>query len=227
MLMIKGIAGGLIQPILFAALLLIPAGTWHWPRAIQFVSAYTIVLLVSIVLMARFAPSSLEARLEMPGAKSQPLADRIITFLLILAMLAWFAFVPVDVFRLQLFPPPSLALSILGAVLGFTGYGIMILALFQNAFAVPVAREQPERGQVLIDTGLYGLVRHPMYLGILVFFIGVALWLESYASLLSLSLVFLLLVARIYIEEKTLREGLTGYIGYMERVRYRLVPFVW
>jgi protein-S-isoprenylcysteine O-methyltransferase Ste14 len=155
------------------------------------------------------------------------MADRIITFLLILIVLAWFAFIPVNVFRLRIFPPPGLAVSILGAFMGFTGYGIMLLALFQNAFAAPIVKDQSERGQVLINTGLYGLVRHPFYLGFLLFLIGVALWLESYASVLSVSVIFVVLSARMYIEEKILRKELSGYIEYISQVRYRLVPFVW
>jgi protein-S-isoprenylcysteine O-methyltransferase Ste14 len=80
---------------------------------------------------------------------------------------------------------------------------------------------------VLIDTGLYGHIRHPFYLGFLVFFLGLALWLESYAGVAALLLPFAFLVARIKVEEKTLRVTLPGYPEYTRRVRYRLVPFVW
>lgn len=227
MLLIKGLFGSLFQIALFATLLFIPAGTWQWPRAIQFLSVYSILLLVSTVLLARMAPSSLEARLEVPVAKSQPMADRVITLFLLPSIFAWFVFIPIDVFHLQILPPPPFLVSAFGAILFFSGYGILTLALFQNEFAVPVVRDQSERGQVLIDTGLYGYVRHPMYLGFLLFLIGIALWLESYASVFTLTVVFGLLIARILVEEKALREMLPGYIEYMEKVRYRLVPFVW
>ncbi len=104
---------------------------------------------------------------------------------------------------------------------------ILILAVFQNEFAVPIVRDQSERGQVLVDTGLYGLIRHPFYLGFLLFFAGIGLWLESYASVLMLSVLLLLLTVRIFIEENTLRKTLPGYTDYMAKVRYRLVPFIW
>ncbi|MBA7485177.1 hypothetical protein ES707_20712 [subsurface metagenome] len=118
-------------------------------------------------------------------------------------------------------------MSVFGAALFFAGFGILMAALYQNAFAAPIVRDQSERGQVLIDTGLYGRIRHPFYLGLLLFLIGIALWLESYASVLMLPLVFVFLVARVFVEEKTLRETLPGYIEYMVKVPYRLIPFVW
>jgi protein-S-isoprenylcysteine O-methyltransferase Ste14 len=227
MLLVRGLIGGLFQVLVVAALLLIPAGTWQWPRAIQFLVVYCLVNSISIVTLARLAPASLEARLASPSAKSQPTADRIVTPLLILALLAWFAFIPIDVFRLQLLPPPPAWVSALGAVLSVAGYAVMWTSLYQNAFAAPIVKDQSERGQVLIDTGLYGLVRHPFYLGILLFFLGLALWLESYASAAALMLPLATLVARMTVEEKTLGKTLEGYADYTGRVRYRLVPFLW
>ena len=227
MLVIRGLIGGSVQLVMLAALLLIPAGTWHWPRAIHFLLVYGLVNSISIVALARMAPASLEARLTAASAKSQPTADRIVTPLLIASLLAWFAFIPIDVFRLRLLPLPPLEVAVVGAVVSLAGYGIMWTTLFQNAFAAPIVKDQSERGQVLIDTGLYGRVRHPFYLGILIFFLGLTLWLESYAGLPALLLPLAFLVARIEVEERTLRETLPGYADYARRVRHRLVPFIW
>ena len=129
--------------------------------------------------------------------------------------------------KLRLLPVPTLEVSVLGVVLLLAGYGIIWTTLFQNAFAAPIVKDQAERGQVLIDTGLYGRIRHPFYLGLLLFLMGLALWLESYAGVLALLLPFILLVARIKVEERTLGETLPGYTDYTTRVCYRLVPFVW
>lgn len=227
MLLIKGLLGALFQIALFAVLLFLPAGTWNWPRAILFLMVYGLLLLVSTVVLARLAPASLKARLTAPIDKSQPMADRVITSFLFLSFIAWFVLIPIDVFHLQLLPPPHFTVSVFGAALFLTGFGILITALFQNAFAVPIVRDQSERGQVLIDTGLYARVRHPMYFGFLLFLIGIALWLESYASLLALPFVFVFVIARIFVEEKTLQETLPGYVEYMAKVRYRLISFVW
>jgi protein-S-isoprenylcysteine O-methyltransferase Ste14 len=155
------------------------------------------------------------------------MADRVVTPLFILSLFAWFVFIPVDVFRLRLLPLPPLQVSVLGAVVSLAGYAIIWTTLLQNAFAAPVVKDQSERGQVLIDTGLYSCIRHPFYLGFLVFFLGLALWLESYAGVPALLLPLALLVARIKVEEGTLGEALPGYADYTRRVRYRLVPFLW
>jgi protein-S-isoprenylcysteine O-methyltransferase Ste14 len=87
--------------------------------------------------------------------------------------------------------------------------------------------DQSERGQVLIDTGLYSRVRHPMYFGHLFLLLGLSLWLESYLGLLTVPVVFVPVIARILIEERTLVETLPGYAEYRERVRYRLIPWIW
>jgi len=227
MLILRGLIGGLIQLALIGAVLLIPAGTWDWPRAIQFLVAYGLLNTVSIVALAILSPASLEARLMKPTAESQPKADRIASLFLFTSMLAWFAFIPIDVFHLQLLPAPPLEVSILGAVLSLAGYAVIWTTLLQNAFAAPIVKDQSDRGQTLVDTGLYGYIRHPFYLGMFLFFIGLTLWLQSYAGALAVLLPFLCVVARIKVEERTLAESLQGYAEYTKRVRYRLVPFVW
>ena len=227
MLILRGLVGGALQWALLASLLLIPAGTWDWPRAVQFLVSYGVVLGAAIVWLAVAAPSSLEARLEPAISRKQPVADRVATAFIALAVCGWFVFIPFDVFRLQLLPAPPFYVSAIGAVLGFSGFGIILLALYQNAFATPVVRDQSERGHTLIDVGLYGSVRHPFYTGFLVALSGLALWLGSYAAVLGVIVVLLSLLLRIHVEEKTLRETLPGYAEYMERVTYRLVPGVW
>ena len=227
MLRLKGLVRSLFQISLFAALLLIPAGTWDRPRAIQFLVVFGLASLVSIIAVARFAPASLEARVQRGFVKNQPAGDRIASAMIALFHLAWFIFIPIDVHRLQLLPPPPLWLSALGAVVCLTGYGMMLAALWHNAFAAPIVGDQSNRNQVVIDTGLYGRVRHPMYLGHLLFLLGLPLWLQSSASVLVLPLVSVPMVARIFVEERTLQKKLPGYAEYMSSVPYRLVPFVW
>ena len=227
MLLIKGLIGATLQIAFFGALLLIPAGTWQWTEANQFLYCYGFLTLVSTVFLAIKAPRSLEARMEMPMNESQPLSDRIATTFLLVFLVGWFVFIPIDIFHLKLLAPPQYSISILGGAASLLGYGIMITALYQNEFATPVVRDQSDRGHELRDTGLYGLGRHPFYTGFILFCLGMALWLQSYAALIAGLLPITALIGRIYAEEKILQETLPGYREYMSRTRYRIIPFVW
>lgn len=120
--MLKGLVQSLFQTGFFAAVLLIPAGTWHWPRAIQFLVVFALLSSILIVSLTRWAPASLEARIQRGAAKDQPAADRIATLFLGLLNLFWFVFIAIDVHRLHVSPLPPLWLSAVGAVVGLTGY---------------------------------------------------------------------------------------------------------
>jgi len=227
MLVIKGVVGSLFQTAIIGALILLPAWTWQWTEANQFLICYAILSVFSAVFLALKAPASLEARMEMPMNETQPSSDRIATTFLLVFLVGWFVFIPIDVFYLKLLAPPQQMIQILGGILSLFGYGIMLLALYQNEFATPVVRDQSERGHELRDTGLYGLVRHPFYTGFILFCIGMALWLQSYATLIVGLLPLTALIGRIYAEEKILQETLPGYREYMSRTRNRIIPFIY
>ena len=227
MFVIKGVVGSLFQTAIIGALILLPAWTWQWTEANQFLICYAILSVFSAVFLALKAPASLEARMEMPMNETQPLSDRIATRFLLLFLMGWFVFIPIDVFYLKLLAPPQQMIQILGGILTLFAYFIMLLALYQNEFATPVVRDQSERGHELRDTGLYGLVRHPFYTGFILFCIGMALWLQSYATLIVGLLPLTALIGRIYAEEKILQETLPGYREYMSRTQNRIIPFIY
>jgi protein-S-isoprenylcysteine O-methyltransferase Ste14 len=112
-------------------------------------------------------------------------------------------------------------------VLYVAGWWIMTLAMKLNPFAVPVVRLQEERHQRVIDTRIYAVVRHPMYAGFVPMAIGPALWLQSYVAALLAVVPIAVLAVRSVFEERFLKRQLTGYEAYTEKVRYRLIPFVW
>jgi len=232
MLIIKGLLGGVFQVAVLALFLIVPAGlvpggTWLWERALIFLAAYGVILEIVIVAFAVKVPDSLRARLDTRTSGGQSAGERMVNGLLIPVLGAAMAFIPVDVFYLKLMSTPPFAVSVAGGVLILVGFAIVAAAIYQNSFAVPRVEDQSERGQTLVDTGVYGVVRHPLYAGILPYMVGIALWLESYAGLIVLAAPVALLVVRILVEERTLRQTLPGYTDYTKRVRYRLVPFVW
>ena len=232
MLILRGLIGGLFQVALFGSLLVVPAGlvpggTWYWPRALLFLGVYGCVLVISIVALAIKAPASLEARLKPLASKKQPFTDRLVTLGLVLWGVGWFVSIPIDVFFWKLLPTPGFAASGFGAVLTAAGFAIIMAAIYENSFAAPIVEDQTDVGQVLIDTGPYARVRHPLYLGFLPFVAGISLWLESYTSLIVGFGSLVWIIGRIVVEERMLRHTLPGYSEYVEKVPYRLVPFVW
>jgi protein-S-isoprenylcysteine O-methyltransferase Ste14 len=114
-----------------------------------------------------------------------------------------------------------------GGILLLGGSFFMFRALTDNTFASQLVRIQAERHQRVIDTGVYSFVRHPMYLGGDLMFVGGALLRGSAIGLLVGFGFVVLLVLRIFVEERLLTRDLDGYPAYRERVRYRLVPHVW
>ena len=104
---------------------------------------------------------------------------------------------------------------------------MVALSLATNAFAVTVVRHQEERHHTVVDSGPYGVVRHPMYLGHVGVIVGMCLWLESYAAALAASVPIGILMLRIVLEERLLRQKLEGYDDYTTRVRWRLISGLW
>jgi len=116
-------------------------------------------------------------------------------------------------------------ISLLGGILVLVGIGISFVVIIQNSYAA--ANITVEADQKVVSTGLYGLVRHPMYVGMLISQVGTPLALGSYWGLLVLVLAVIVFAFRILDEEKFLEQDLDGYADYTREVQYRLVPYVW
>jgi protein-S-isoprenylcysteine O-methyltransferase Ste14 len=212
---------------IFGVLLFVPAGTLDWWRAWVFLGVVLIGAVASTLSVLRANPAVLAERYRPPVQKGQPLADKILVLLLLATFVGVIVFIPIDVFRLHVVKKPGPVVSSLGLVLFVAGWWLMTLALRANAFAAPVVKYMAERHQAVVDTGVYGIVRHPMYAGAIPLLVGMSLWLESYASALLSIVAGLVLAARIQVEERFLVEKLEGYDDYRKRVQYRLIPFVW
>ena len=228
MLILKLILGSITNLIIFGLLLFLPAGTLEWRRAWVFIGVVQAGYLAMAIWIFPKRPDLLDERFKPPIQKGQPLADRIILLLFLAVYFGWVIFIPVDVFRLHCWMgAPGPVMSSVGLIFVVDGMVLFFFCLKQNAFAAPVVRHQVERSHTVIDRGVYGAVRHPMYAGAVLLMVGMALWLESYAGAVLAFVPIGLLAIRIQIEEKFLLEKLRGYDAYRERVRYRLIPFVW
>ena len=221
------VAGMLVYVGLFAVLLLVPAGRLDWGRAWVLLAVLLVMRAVGTAGAIRVNPELLAERSRLPLHPGQPLADRVLLLSFMASFAALVAFCPLDVFHLRLLPRPPAAVSFAGIVLFAAGWWIIALVLRTNAFAVRVVRHQQERRHTLVDTGVYAVVRHPMYAGIIPVLVGMCLWLGSYAGALLAVVPVAILAVRIVLEERFLRQALPGYDAYTARVRWRLVPHLW
>ena len=118
-------------------------------------------------------------------------------------------------------------LQVVGAILIVSSIPVVLLTFRENTFATTAVRVQEERGQRVISTGPYYYVRHPLYAGSLLLFVGTPLLLGSWFGLVFAIVPIVGLGMRAILEESVLREELPGYDTYIKQVRYRFVPHVW
>lgn len=208
------------------AALFIPAGTLDWPGAWIFIGEFAIVSGAITAWLARHDPALLKERMAGAYQKGQSFSDKIFITAMIQVWFAWLIVMALDAKRWHSSSMPD-ALVALGAVLILVGFYIVWLTFRENSFAAPVVKIQQERGQKVVDTGPYAAVRHPMYAGAILYMLGMPLLLGSWLGCVALPAIVMLLIVRIFIEERALRAGLPGYDAYAARVRYRLLPYVW
>lgn len=213
--------------VIFGGLLFLPAWTLNWERAWVFLGVVAVSAIATMIIAFRENEELWNERLKLPIQQGQPLADKIIISLFVLTFFGLVAAIPLDVFRFHLLGKPGAIVSGLGLLLFTAGWWMIALSFKENTFAAPVVKHQAERHQTVIDTGVYGIVRHPMYAGAVLLMIGMPLWLESYAAALLAIVPIILLSVRIIFEEQFLRQELSGYDAYTDRVRYKLLPYVW
>lgn len=213
--------------MLFATLLFAPARSWHWPAAWVLLGVLLVSRGVSTVALHRGNPALLEERARFPVQRQQAPMDRILLPAFMAAFAAQVAFVSFDDWRLRLLPPPPAWVRALGLAAFVFGWAVVHRALRTNSFAVTVVRHQAERGHTVVTSGPYAIVRHPMYAGLVLVTIGLALWLGSTAGTIAALLPIALLAIRIVVEERVLRRSLPDYARYADTVRWRLVPGLW
>lgn len=210
----------LLGPIFVGALLFLPAGTWDYPHAWLFMMLLFVpMLLMGIVLFIK-APKLLERRLD---PKEKVGTQKGVVGFFALIFLAGFVLSGLD-FRFGWSQVP-LWLVVTASVLFLVGYGLYGEVMRENAYLSRTIEVQ--EGQKVVNTGLYGVVRHPMYLATMFMFLPLPLILGSFWGLIPFLVYPFVIVVRILNEEKMLTQELDGYLAYKQQVKYRLLPFIW
>jgi protein-S-isoprenylcysteine O-methyltransferase Ste14 len=208
-------------------LLLALGGDWRWAEGWIFDGWFLVMCASCIVWLYRRDPALLAERFRRPGTGDQPRWDRAIVFGIMLGFLAWIAIMPLDARRFGWTGGFSVWLKAVGGALLCGAVFFLLRAFTDNTFLSPLVRIQAERGHRVVSTGVYGFVRHPMYLGASLMFFGAPLLLGSRWGLAAGAALTLLIAGRIVGEERMLVRDLDGYAEYRTRVRWRLLPFVW
>ncbi|MFZ1161925.1 MAG: methyltransferase [Mycobacterium sp.] len=220
---VKGSLSATLGLAAFAAMLFLPAGTFHYWQAWAFLAVFALSTWIPSVYLMRTNPAALERRMHVgPSAETRPL-QRILMAVIFICFPAMFVVSALD-HRFGWSPVPA-SVSVIGDVLVATGLGLAMVVIIQNSYAA--ANVTVEAGQRLVSSGLYGLVRHPMYTGNVFLMLGIPLALDSYWALLFVIPGVIVLILRIRDEEDLLSHELSGYREYTGKVHYRLLPYVW
>jgi protein-S-isoprenylcysteine O-methyltransferase Ste14 len=212
-----------IGVIVLGALLFIPAGTLaYWPGW-AFILVFSVMTNVIGLYLAIKDPETLARRVKAGPTKETRPIQRLLISIVSIGLVAVLIVSALD-WRLGWSNAP-LWVILLGDALVAFGLYLTLVVLQQNRYAASTI--EMSQGQTVISTGLYGLVRHPMYLGALIMCVGVPLALGSYWGLLIIVVVIPVLVFRIIDEEKMLVGELAGYADYRRKTRFRLIPAIW
>jgi protein-S-isoprenylcysteine O-methyltransferase Ste14 len=219
----KAFGGLLLLVISLGGLLFLPAWTLHYWQAWLFLAVFSVsVLAITLYLMNR-DPELLRRRVNAgPGAEKE-ISQKLIQLFATLAFLAVIVFPAID-HRFAWSTVPLYAILV-GDGLVALGLLIVFLVFKENTYTSGVI--EVDQGQRVVSTGPYALVRHPMYVGAVVMLLGFPLALGSWWGLLAVIPITMVIVLRLLDEEKFLAKNLPGYLEYRNRVRYRLIPFIW
>jgi protein-S-isoprenylcysteine O-methyltransferase Ste14 len=212
--------------LLWPGLVFLLAGNWHWLEGWLFAAWFLSLSGGTVAWLYRKDPALLAERFRKPGSGGEKRWDQVVVYGLVLGFAAWIAIMPLDAQRFGWTHLPRWLEALGGAMLLLSAF-LLFRAFADNTFLSPLVRVQAERQQRVVSTGVYGVVRHPMYLGGALLFLGTPLLLGSALGLLIGAVITLLLAARVVGEERLLVAELEGYEDYRKKVRYRLVPFLW
>ena len=223
---VKQVIGQFVGVVLaFTLALFLPIGTFAWLAGWIFLLLFLGFYLAVTLWLFRHNPGLLQERMHL-GSSDQKGWDKVLFPLLLLFPFVWLMFIALDAVRFQWLPLP-IWLQFVGALVLLGSFYLLFLTFRENTYLSTIVRIQADRGHTVVSTGPYHYVRHPMYTGMLAFFVGTPLLLGSGYGIVGGLLLMLMLAWRAVLEERTLQTELHGYAAYMRQVKYRLVPYVW
>ena len=201
-------------------LLFLPAWTFRYPQGWLLIIILFVPMFIAGLIMIRNNPELLRKRLN--AKEEEPEQRTVILFSGIMFLAASISAALSFRFKFLMLP---WAVSVVGAVLFLSAYALYAEVLRENTFLSRTIEVQED--QKVIDTGLYGIVRHPMYMATVLLFLSMPLVLGSVLSFVIMLFYIPIIVKRIQNEEEVLAEGLAGYAEYKDKVKYRMIPFIW
>ncbi len=214
---------GLVEFVVFGSMLFFPAGTFNYWQAWVFLVVVALSASIPSIYLLRTNPVALQARMRGGPTAETRTAQKIVIAGLYLSLAAMVVVSALD-HRFGWSPVPT-AICLVGDVLVAVGLGLVGLVVIQNSYAAATVRVEAD--QTVVSTGVYGLVRHPMYTGNVIMMVGIPIALGSYWGLVFVVPGLIVLASRIRDEEKLLQKDLDGYREYTQKVRYRLLPGMW
>jgi protein-S-isoprenylcysteine O-methyltransferase Ste14 len=205
---------------MFALLFFLPAGTWRYWQAWMYIGVLILPMFFVIAYFMRKDPGLLERRMRMREQRQEQ--RKIINLSVLFFVLAYI--LPGFDIRFGWSQMPAWV-SIAAAVVMFLAYLVVFRTMQVNSFLSRVI--EVAENQKVIDTDVYGIVRHPMYVGMVVLYVVSPVVLGSWWAVLPALVIIPVIVFRILDEEKALEQELIGYKEYKQKVKYRLIPFVW
>ena len=219
-LLIRALTKYFVGLLMVMLLLFVPAGTLEYMNGWLFIGLLFIPMLALGAVLLIKAPTLLEKRLN---SKEKELEQKTVIGISLIMFLGGFIVSALD-YRFGWSNMP-LALVIIASALLLVSYGLYAEVMRENAYLSRTVEVQ--ENQKVIDTGLYRIVRHPMYMVTTLLFLAIPLVLGSYIGFVIFLIYPVLLVKRIKNEEEVLEKGLPGYSKYKKNVKYRMIPFIW
>ena len=206
--------------LLVGLLIFLPAGTFHYVYGWLFVGLLFVPMLIAGFVMLFKSPEFLKKRLD---AKEKQATQKGVLAFSGLMFIAGFIVAGLD-FRFGWSYMPDWVV-IAASALFLIAYGLYAEVMRENAYLSRTIKV--EEGQKVVDTGLYGIVRHPMYAVTILMFLMIPLILGSWYALIAFAFYPAIIVIRLKDEENLLTRELSGYAEYKQKVKYRIIPFIW